>query len=439
VLSLRLKRRSGGALVGATLTVTLTVTLAALLLAVFPAVAEAQAEAQTEAHIEDKSTPSSVVVQPGDSLWSISEKVLGPNASPQRIVRGAEQIYALNRGLIGADPNLIFVGQELLVPPVMSGRPTGAAGAAQVAGLRDRTAKGTTGSKAMAKAPRTAPGGADARGGDVSAPVAEREAQPETQREVAPVSLPVLPDETAAAPVPAVRTLASNDSPPSPLAPVFRTIRTEFTSAASSLADSIADAFADARADGRRLLGLGVLLLTLVVAALVAWKLPMRRTTREDAERWGIPTGYYYGAPVAYRNAVPSAPRPGSPGDFGREETNQEQAPVPLGPEQRGVLTGTGVTPAANGARNAATNGGHNATATALAAAARRVRKAKPKAKLKAKPRNGLALGAHNPVVRSASLLARAPARARKPRPLRRTARPPLVSAPEQNRGGEPR
>jgi hypothetical protein len=419
VLSLRLKRRSGGALVGATL----TVTLAALLLAVFPAVAEAQAEAQTEAHIEDKSTPSSVVVQPGDSLWSISEKVLGPNASPQRIVRGAEQIYALNRGLIGADPNLIFVGQELLVPPVMSGRPTGAAGAAQVAGLRDRTAKGTTGSKAMAKAPRTAPGGADARGGDVSAPVAEREAQPETQREVAPVSLPVLPDETAAAPVPAVRTLASNDSPPSPLAPVFRTIRTEFTSAASSLADSIADAFADARADGRRLLGLGVLLLTLVVAAFVVWMLPMRLTTREDAERWGIPMGYYCASPAAHRNNVPLASRPGSPGERDPEAVRLERTQESIAPQQRGIPTGNGVTPVANGARTAAV--------------ARLVRKAKPKPK--ASPRNGLALGAHNPEVRSASLLARVPTRARKPRLLRRVARPPRVSAPEQKRGGERR
>jgi hypothetical protein len=138
----------------------------------------------------------------------------------------------------------------------------------------------------------------------------------------------------------------------------------------------------------------------------------------------GYGTGYYdEGVSAAYRNAVPFAPRPGSPGDLDREETNQEQAPVPLGPEQRGALTGDRSTPTANGARDAA----------AVVAAARRVRKARAKAK----PRNGLALGAHNPELRSASLLARAPARARKPRPQRRVARPSLVSAPEQKRGGE--
>jgi len=426
VLSLRLKRRSGGTLVGATLTATLTV-LAALMLALFPAVAEAQTEAKAEAQTKDKN-PSSVVVRPGDSLWSISEEHLAPNATPRLIVRGAEQIYALNRNLIGADPNLIFVGQELLVPPAMSGRPTGASEAAQEASQRDRTAKGTMGSKAMAKAPRTAPGGADARGGDVSAPVAEREAERETQREADPVSLPVLPDETAAPPVPAVRTLAPNDSPSSPLVPVLRSVSSAVASAASVVAavsESFADAFAEARANERRLLGLGVLLLTLVVAVLVAWKIPMRRTTREDAERWGIPMGYYYASPAAHRPAVPFAPRPGSPGDLDREETNQEQAPVPLGPEQRGIPTGNGSTPTANGARDAA----------AVVAAARRVRKARAKAK----PRNGLALGAHNPEVRSASLLARAPARARKPRPQRRVAGPPFVSAASQKRGGEPR
>lgn len=428
-MSLRLETSGGTPLARATLAATLVLTLAAVVLALFPAAAEAQSSAPTE----DRSAPS-VVVRPGDSLWSISQGRLGPDAAPQRIVRGIERIHALNRGRIGADPDLIFVGQELSLPPAMSSlrRPTkatpvrGAAGkspgAAEAAEAtpRDRTAKGTTGSKATGKAPRTAPGGAAAEGGDVSAPVAERQAEP--------VSLPLLPDEAAAAPVPAVRTLASNDSSPSPVASVLRTIRTEFTSAASWLADS----FAGARTDGRRLLGLGVLVLTLVVAALVAWKLPMRRTTREDAERWGIPTGYYHGAPVAHRNNVPFASRPGSPGDLDREEAGQEETPVPLAPEQRGVPTGNGFTPVANGARNAA------ATTSAIASvvAARRVRKAKPKAK----PRNGLALGAHNPGVRSVSLLARAPARrARKLRTPSRAARLPLVPAPEQKRRGEPR
>jgi hypothetical protein len=425
-LSLRL-RTSVEAIVAVTLVVA-----AAVVLAVFPAAAEAQTGTQAE----DRSAPS-VVVRPGDSLWSISEERLGPNATPQRVARGAQRIHALNRERIGADPDLIFAGQELSLPPALSERPTGASAArksapAADAGERDRTAEGTTGSKATGKAPRTAPDGAAAEGGNVPAPVAQRESQRESQRGAEPVNLPALPDE-AAAPVPAARTLASNDSSPSPVASVLRTIRTEFTSAASWLADS----FAGAHTDGRRLLGLGVLVLTLLVAALVAWKLPMRRTTRRDAERWGIPTGYY-GARPDYRNA-PIASRPGSPGDLGREEAGREETPVTLAPEQRGVPTGNGVTPVANGARNAAATTSATTSAIAPVVAARRERKAKPKAKHKAKPRNGLALGAHNPEVRRASLLAQVPTRARKPRPLRRAARPPLASAPEQKRRGEQR
>jgi hypothetical protein len=410
--------------VRATLAATLTAVLTAVVLALFPAAAEAQTSAPTK----DGSAPS-VVVRPGDSLWSISEGRLGPNATPQRVANAAERIHALNRGRIGADPDLIFVGQELLVPPALSERPTGATPTPKTAhatdaGERDRAAEGTTG-KAPKPVPSTAPGGTDAEGGKAPETVAQQKAEP--------AGLPALPDEAEAAPVPAVRAVASDGSPTSPVASFLRTIRAELAYVPTALAES----FADADTEGRRLLGLGVILLTLLVAALIAWKLPMRRTTREDAERWGIPTGYYRGTPAAHRIAT-FAPLPGSPGDLDREEAGQEETPVTLAPEQRGVPTGNGFTPVANGARNAAATTSATTSAIASVVAARRVRRAKPKAKPKAWPRNGLALGAHSPGVRSASLLARAPMRAREPRPLRR-ARPPLVSAPEQKRGGGPR
>jgi hypothetical protein len=102
-LSLRLKR-SGGALLGATL----AVMLAAVMLALSPAVAEAQTE--------DKNT-SSMVVRPGDSLWSISEERLDQNATPQQIYNETARIYALNSGRIGEDPNLIYPGEVLLLEP----------------------------------------------------------------------------------------------------------------------------------------------------------------------------------------------------------------------------------------------------------------------------------------------------------------------------------
>jgi resuscitation-promoting factor RpfA len=56
-----------------------------------------------------------VVVQPGDSLWSIAAEIL-ETSDPARIARYWPRIHQLNRQLIGADPNLIFPGQVLELP-----------------------------------------------------------------------------------------------------------------------------------------------------------------------------------------------------------------------------------------------------------------------------------------------------------------------------------
>ena len=65
----------------------------------------------------DRDRPErTVIVKPGDSLWSISEERLGPEASPQRVYDHTYQMYALNRERIGSDPDLIFVGQRLSLP-----------------------------------------------------------------------------------------------------------------------------------------------------------------------------------------------------------------------------------------------------------------------------------------------------------------------------------
>ena len=58
-----------------------------------------------------------VVVNPGDSLWSIAQRELGPNATGQQIATEVERTFELNRERIGDDPNLILAGQELLLPP----------------------------------------------------------------------------------------------------------------------------------------------------------------------------------------------------------------------------------------------------------------------------------------------------------------------------------
>jgi LysM repeat protein len=61
-------------------------------------------------------TSGRLMVYPGDSLWSISQRELGPHATPQQIANEVERIFELNKDLIGDDPNVIAPGEELLLP-----------------------------------------------------------------------------------------------------------------------------------------------------------------------------------------------------------------------------------------------------------------------------------------------------------------------------------
>lgn len=53
--------------------------------------------------------PKTYTVRPGDNLWAIAKKVLGDGAKWR-------DIYALNKSVIGADPNKISPGQVLRLP-----------------------------------------------------------------------------------------------------------------------------------------------------------------------------------------------------------------------------------------------------------------------------------------------------------------------------------
>lgn len=57
-------------------------------------------------------------VQPGDCLWSIAASQLGPGATDQDIDSHWRRIYALNPEVIGSDPDLIYPGQTLRLPPL---------------------------------------------------------------------------------------------------------------------------------------------------------------------------------------------------------------------------------------------------------------------------------------------------------------------------------
>jgi LysM repeat protein len=212
------------------------------LLFVVPAVAQAQER-------QEGAPPASVVVRPGDTLWSISEERLGPNATPQRIAREVERIYALNRHRIGPDPNQIFSGQELSLPPA------GGSSSTEEAATRN-------------KAHKTA----QAATGTVEGAARSAQGRP-ADRQANHPNLPKAPTSAAAAAVPAVGSLS-----------------TDTQAAAGTLVGIFAEA--RATADGRRLLGWGIIALTLVVCALMAWKLPMRRSLSDDLEVWVIPSGH---------------------------------------------------------------------------------------------------------------------------------------------------
>ncbi|KRF04266.1 hypothetical protein ASH00_14240 [Arthrobacter sp. Soil782] len=61
--------------------------------------------------------PEEMVVQPGDSLWSLTARHLGPAASDAKVAEVWPQWYAANRDVIGDNPELLLPGQ-ILHPPI---------------------------------------------------------------------------------------------------------------------------------------------------------------------------------------------------------------------------------------------------------------------------------------------------------------------------------
>jgi nucleoid-associated protein YgaU len=63
-----------------------------------------------------KESTGDVVVQPGDTLWSIAARRLGPTASGAAITAAWHAWYAANRNVIGSNPSVIQPGQRLTPP-----------------------------------------------------------------------------------------------------------------------------------------------------------------------------------------------------------------------------------------------------------------------------------------------------------------------------------
>jgi nucleoid-associated protein YgaU len=60
--------------------------------------------------------PRTVVVRPGDCLWSIAAAHLPAGAADAEIARAWPAWYAANAATIGTDPDLLLPGQRLVVP-----------------------------------------------------------------------------------------------------------------------------------------------------------------------------------------------------------------------------------------------------------------------------------------------------------------------------------
>jgi cytoskeletal protein RodZ len=218
------------------------VTLSIAVLVALPGIAQAQqtpvvsteADQNTDRNTDSATTapsrpaasesPERLTVYPGDSFWSISQRYLGPQASPQQIANEAERIFELNRDRTGEDPSLLMPGEELLLAPSASEQATD---------------------------------------------------QPANEPENSPAATAV---EPAAQPPVA----ASESSEP----------------AAETASGASLDIPAELEAyllNQRKLIGLGVVVLTLALAILILWKLPMRRNVGTEA--WGISAMASYQTP----------------------------------------------------------------------------------------------------------------------------------------------
>lgn len=345
----------------------------AVVLAIMPTAAEAQGTAPgySRDDLGAAAAPSvetttgvyggaeGVVVGPGDSLWSISAERLGPSATPPRIADGVVRIYELNRERIGADPGVLFPGQELLVPTM------GEASAADPSA----TASAPTARGAAEPAAQAGPTARVARSGTDGAPRTTDDGEevgeaPEPSAEAAP-----LPDAAA-------RPTAPNGPPrSSPVEPVAAP-RSAFSSAASTLVGVLPE-------EGyprRRLLGWAILVLTPVVGGFMAWKLPMNRSVARGAEAW------------------PSYDARRS-GRYGLPEVLERHHTGTAGPAALGIES------PAPGLESADTTTKKNAKRDAIVGATRgkqqRIRRGRARSSgLKRLTRGGSATGAHSPEVR---------------------------------------
>ena len=201
-------------------------------------------------------------VNPGDSLWVISQQRLEPDPNPEQIMNEVGRIYELNQDLIGNDPNLIFPGQELLLPAVY--KPAVPAAVPEQPAAQEQASEEV----AQERVPESVPESV------VPEQVPEEVAPQQVAEPINSETGAVSGQQTSEEDAPAV---ATRSVPPWPQ---------------ESYSEQYSEEDARNNMLLRRLLGLGIIVLTVLVAILIAWRLPLRRNV-DDPMRWGIPQEYY--------------------------------------------------------------------------------------------------------------------------------------------------
>jgi hypothetical protein len=320
------------------------VALLMVIFAAFPEMAEAQTEAQTEAQQEayedstqaDQNTAKGniegaaqrlVVVEPGDSLWSITQERLGQGASPQQIHNEVERTFELNRDLLGDDSDLILPGEELSLPPVAGTSATmPQASPARPPAISEPAAKPTP-----EPIPEATPEPTPEPGPTAAAPTAAIPKEEPVAGESS-VTKAKAPEEQPAAEQPAAEEPATSeqgeegggeggggggieqqsDEPSSLLLLPEASPTEEGPSSVASVEESLRSKLQDI---SRRQVGLVIFGLTFLVAIAMAWKLPMRRNLRDPQAAQRV---HYLGQTndhLSYRG-----------GDGSSEETQQRRA-----------------------------------------------------------------------------------------------------------------
>ena len=270
-----------------------TLALCAAVVVALPAPAQAQAAFMDGARGADTSPARGVVVHSGDTLWSISQRLLPAKATPQQIYNETARIYALNREQIGPDPNLIFVGQRLSVPPALSGPP-----ASEPPASKPSASKPSASGRSAGTEPPVREAAKEASAGDQASRQAKyetlgapRQAAAEVRGEdsVAPnaASKPApLPDAAQAAPVPMARPLAAEEPPRSPGESFVGKARAAVANATSALVGF----FPRGDHTWRELLGAALLAVSSVAAVLtlvLAFVLVVAPERAKRAQRGG--------------------------------------------------------------------------------------------------------------------------------------------------------